>query len=342
MLMLLSWVPAAALAQAQPSITHFHALTLHGQPKYPADFKHFGYVNPDAPKGGELHNFAIGTFDTLNPYTLKGMSAAGLGDMYDTLLVNADDEPYSEYGLLAEGIEVPEDHSWVVFSLRKEARWHDGRPITPEDVIFSFSTLKNHGHPQYRFYYANVLEAQKAGPRQVKFIFAKGENRELPHIIGQLPVLPQHFWQDRDFEKTTLQPPLGSGPYRIAAVDPGRSISYERVADYWARDLPVKRGLHNFARIRYDYYRDTTVALQAFLAGEYDFRLENVAKDWATAYGTPAVAAGLIRKEEIPHQRPQGLQGYVYNIRRPIFADRRVRQALAFAFDFEWSNKNLF
>lgn len=342
LLAFLAWMPSSGLAQTQPAVIHTHGLSLHGQPKYPADFRHFEYADPDAPKAGELRSYAIGTFDTLNPYTLKGISAAGLGNMYDTLMANADDEPYCEYGLLAEDIEVPADLSWVIFTLRKEARFHDGQPITPEDVIFSFSTLKTHGHPQYRFYYENVLEARKIGPSQVKFIFAKGENRELPHIIGQLPVLPRHYWKNRQFEKTTLEPPLGSGPYRIATVDPGRSITYRRVADYWGKDLPVKRGLHNFDKIRYDYYRDSTVALQAFLAGEYDFRLESAAKDWATAYHTPAVSAGLIRTEEIPHKLPQGMQGYVFNIRRPLFKDRRVRQALGFAFDFEWSNKNLF
>lgn len=329
-------------AEAEQPIATTYALSLHGAPKYGPDFKHFEYVNPNAPKAGELRNYAIGTYDTLNPYTLKGISAAGLGYMYDTLMTSSADEPYTEYGLLAETAEVPADNSWVVFTLRQEARWHDGRPITADDVIFSFETLKTKGHPQYRFYYASVKQAVKVGPRKVKFVFTEGQNRELPHIIGQLPVLPKHYWQDREFDKTTLEKPLGSGPYRIAQMAIGRSITYERDPQYWGRDLPVNRGQYNFNRIRFEYYRDTTVALQAFLAGRYDFRLENTAKDWATAYNTPAVRQDLIHKEEIPHSRPQGMQGFVFNIRKPIFQDSRVRRALAYAFDFEWSNKNLF
>jgi microcin C transport system substrate-binding protein len=332
----------AGMAQPQQQILTTHALSLHGQPKYSPDFKHFDYVNPDAPKGGELRNYAVGTYDTLNPFTLKGVAAAGIGYLFDTLMTASADEPYSEYGLLAESVQVPADNSWALFTLRKEARWHDGRPVTADDVVFTFEILKTRGHPQYRFYYANVRQALKIGPRQVKFIFSEGQNRELPHIIGQLVVLPKHYWQDRDFSQTTLEEPLGSGPYRIAAKDPGRWITYERDSQYWGRDLPVNRGSYNFERIRFDYYRDTTVALQAFLAGQYDFRLENVAKDWATAYNTPAVRDGLIVKEEIPHSRPQGMQGFVYNIRKPIFQDPRVRHSLAYAFDFEWSNANLF
>ncbi len=341
-LLVLLLLPRPTAAEAEQPITTTHALSLHGEPKYGPDFEHFEYVNPNAPKGGELRNYAIGTYDTLNPFTLKGIPAAGLGNLYDTLMTSSADEPYTEYGLLAEAAEVPADNSWVVFILRSEARWHDGRPITADDVIFSFETLKTKGHPQYRFYYASVKEAVKVGTRKVKFVFTEGQNRELPHIIGQLPVLPKHYWQDREFDKTTLEKPLGSGPYRIAQMAIGRSITYERDPQYWGRDLPVIRGLYNFNRIRFEYYRDTTVALQAFLAGRYDFRLENTAKEWATAYNTPAVRKGLIHKEEIPHSRPQGMQGFVFNIRKPIFQDSRVRQALAYAFDFEWSNKNLF
>ncbi|MBW1996959.1 MAG: ABC transporter substrate-binding protein [Deltaproteobacteria bacterium] len=329
-------------ARAEDPVPPVHALAMHGKPKYGPDFEHFDYANPSALKGGEARLHAIGTFDTLNAFTLKGIPAAGLGNMYDTLLVGSDDEAFTEYGLLAQSIQVPKDRSWAVFTLRPEAKWHDGKPITVEDVIFSLETLKKKGHPFYRAYYANVARAEKAGARRVKFIFSGGENRELPLIIGQLPVLPKHYWQGRDFQKTTLEPPLGSGPYRIKAFSPGRSITYERVPNYWGKDLPVNRGRYNFQIIRYDYYRDSTVALQAFKAGEYDFRLENSSKDWATAYDIPAVKEGLIVKEAIPHERPTGMQGFVYNIRKSIFRDRRVREALAYAFDFEWANRNLF
>lgn len=328
--------------RAAGTATPVHAIAMHGTPKYGPDFKHFNYAHPQAPKGGDVRLHALGTFDTLNPYTLKGVAAAGLGNLFDTLLVESADEAFTEYGLVAESMQFPADRSWVTFKLRPQARWHDGRPVTVADVIFSFQTLKEKGHPFYRAYYGSVEGAAKVGERKVKFFFAGGENRELPLIIGQMPILPKHYWKDRDFAKTTLEPPLGSGPYRIKEVDPGRSIIYERVRDYWAKDLAVNRGRYNFDSIRYDYYRDETVALQAFKAGEYDFRLENIAKNWASAYDTAALADGLIRKEEIPHERPTGMQAFVYNTRQRIFKDRRVRLALAYAFDFEWTNKNLF
>jgi microcin C transport system substrate-binding protein len=319
-----------------------HGLAMHGEPKYGPDFTRFEYVNPAAPKDGDVRLHAIGTFDTLNHLTLKGVAAVGLGSLYDTLLASSQDEAFSEYGMLAESVEVPPDRSWAIFTLREGPRWHDGKPVTVDDVIFTFDTLKTQGHPFYRAYYASVSRAEKAGDRRVRFTFAGGENRELPLIIGQMPVIPKHYWSSRQFDRTTLDPPLGSGPYRIEAVDPGRSITYARVTDYWGRDLPVNRGRDNFDRIRYDYYRDATVALEAFKAGEYDFRQENVAKDWATAYDVPAVAQGLIVKVEIPNEIPTGMQGFVYNLRRPLFQDRRVREALAYAFDFEWCNQNLF
>jgi len=329
-------------AFAENAVTPVHALAMHGEPKYGADFKHFDYVNPGAPKGGAVRLHAIGTFDNLNSFTLKGIPAAGLDGLYDTLLASSYDEAFTEYGLLAEGIEMPEDRSWVAFTLRKEARWHDGQPVTVEDVIFSLNILKTKGHPSYRAYYANVERAEKIGERKVKFIFSGGANRELPLITGQLPILPKHYWEGRNFEKTTLDPPLGSGPYRVESFQQGRTITFARVDDYWGRDLPVNRGRNNFGTIRYDYYRDATVALQAFKAGEYDFRLENSSKDWATAYDVPAVREGLIKKELIPDERPTGMQGFVFNTRRPFFSDRRVREALAYAFDFEWTNQNLF
>ena len=320
-----------------------HGLSIYGALKYGPGFKHFDYVNPDAPKGGDVRLAAIGTFDNLNPFVLKGVAAAGIAQLFDTLMVGAADEASSEYGLVAESIEVPADRSWVAFTLRPEARFHDGSPITADDVIWTFQTLKsNKGHPVYRAYYAQVIKAEALAPRKVKFSFGPGNNRELPVITGQLPVLSKAYWSTRDFEKTTLDAPLGSGPYRVESVDAGRSIIYRRVKDYWGAKLPVRLGHYNFDTIRYDYYRDGTVALEAFKAGQYDFRAENSAKNWATAYTGPAVNQGLIKKEEIANQVPTGMQGFVFNTRRPIFQDRRVRLALGNAFDFEWANKNLF
>jgi microcin C transport system substrate-binding protein len=327
---------------SQPKTTTSHAISMHGDLKYGPGFKHFEYVNPEAPRGGDVKLAAIGTFDSLNPFILKGVPAAGLALTFDTLMVGSQDEPFSEYGLVAESIEVPADRSWVAFTLRPEARFHDGSAITVEDVIWTLDTLKAKGQPFFRSYYAQVTKAEKVGERKVKFTFGPGENRELPLIVGQLPVLPRAYWAKRDFEKTTLDPPLGSGPYRVEAVEPGRSITYRRVKDYWGARLPVRVGHYNFDSMRYDYYRDITVAVEALKAGEYDFRQENVAKNWATAYNVPAVTQGLLRKEGIKNEVPTGMQAFVYNTRRPAFQDARVRKALAHAFDFDWMNKNLF
>jgi len=320
-----------------------HGLSIYGDLKYPPGFTHFDYVNPDAPKGGYVKLSAVGTFDSLNPYILKGVSAAGLNLTFQTLCKDSFDEAASAYGLIAESVEMPPDRSWVVFTLRPEARFQDGSPITPEDVIFSLETIKTKGHPFYRAYYASVLKAEQVGERKVKFTFAPGNNRELPFIVANgLPILSKKFFAHRDFEKTTLEPILGSGPYAVAEVVPGRSITFKRVKDYWAADLPVEKGEYNFDTIRYDYYRDATVSLEAFKAGEYDFRAENAAKVWATGYDFPALRAGLVIKEEIPNEQPTGMQAYVFNTREPLFQDPRVRRALAYAFDFEWTNTHLF
>ncbi|MBI5442519.1 MAG: ABC transporter substrate-binding protein [Deltaproteobacteria bacterium] len=332
----------AASATANPRVAVSHALAMHGDGKYTPGFKSFDYANPRAPKGGEVRLAAIGTFNNLNPFLLKGVPAAGAGYLFDTLTVSSEDEPFTRYGLLAETIDTPADRSWVAFTLRKEARFHDGSPVTPDDVFFTFDTLKTKGHPMYRAYYANVVRAEKAGDRTVKFVFSPGDNRELPLIVGELPVLSKRYFTSHPFDDVTLEAPLGSGPYEVAAVDPGRSITYRRVKGYWAANLPVNAGRYNFDRIRFDYYRDTTISLEAFKAGSYDFRLENSSKAWATAYDVPAVRQGLIKKEEIPNQMPTGMQGFVFNTRRPLFQDRRVREALGYAFDFEWSNKSLF
>ncbi len=338
---LLAPAPAAPQAAGAKAATA-HGFSMYGDLKYPAGFPHFQYVNPEAPKGGDVKLAAVGTFDTLNPFVLKGVPAIALGQVFDTLTVQSDDEPFSEYGLVAETIEIPADRSWVAFTLRPQARFHDGSPITVEDVIWTFEALKTKGRPFYRAYYAQVTKAEKVGERKVRFAFGPGDNRELPLIVGQLPVLSRAYWSKRDFEKTTLEPPLGSGAYRVESLDAGRSITYRRVKDYWAQKLPVNVGRDNFDSMRYDYYRDSTVAIEALKAGEYDFRPENVAKNWATAYATPAVTRGVLKKEEIPNEVPTGMQGFAFNTRRPIFQDPRVRRALAYAFDFEWSNKNLF
>jgi microcin C transport system substrate-binding protein len=331
-----------ALAAAEPGVQTAHGLSMFGDLKYGPGFRHFEYVNPEAPRGGEVRLAAVGTFDTLNPFVLLGVPAVGLGQVFDTLTVGSADEAFSQYGLIAESIQVPADRSWVAFTLRPEARFHDGTPITVEDVIWTFQTLKSQGHPFYRIYYRQVIGAEKVGPRAVRFSFGRGENRELPLIVGQMPVLSQAYWNGRAFDRTTLEPPLGSGPYRIAAVDPGRSITYRRVPDYWGARLPVNVGRYNFGTIRFDYYRDSTVALEAFKAGQYDFRPENVAKHWATGYDGPGLRQGLIRREEIRHEIPTGMQAFVFNARRPVFQDPRVRWALAHAFDFEWTNAHLF
>jgi len=319
-----------------------HGLAMHGDLKYKAGFSHFDYVNPNAPKGGETVRAAIGGYDTFNPFVIKGRAAAGSGSIYDTLMAGSSDEPFSQYGLIAESVETPADRSWVSFTLRKEARWHDGKPITVDDVIWTFNKLVEKGRPFYRFYYGSVAKTESIGERTVKFTFKSGENRELPLILGQLTVLPKHYWKGRNFESTTLEPPLGSGPYRIAAFEPNRNVILEQVPDYWARDLGVKKGMDNYGRIRFEYYRDTTVALEAFKAGDVDIRSENSAKNWATAYDTPAVRNGFIKKQEFKHSRTAGMQGFVFNMRKPMFKDRRVRRAIAYGLDFEWSNKALF
>ncbi len=339
----LSVAPRASVAQeAQEAqrVIVAHAIAMHGEPKYAAGFPHFDYVTPDAPKGGTLRVGTQGTFDSFHPFIPKG-NAASSGSI-ETLLTSSADEPFTEYGLIAESVEYPQDRSWVVFNLRREARWHDGRPITADDVVWSFETLTSKGAPQYRFYYASVEQALKLGERRVKFTFREQGNRELPLIVGQLPILPRHYWQDRDFEKTTLEPPLGSGPYRITDFEPGRYTLEERVEDYWGRDLPVNVGLHNFDRIRVEYYRDDTAIRLALKAGDLDFREENQAKAWALDYDVPAVRKGWLKQELVRNQMPTGMQAFVMNTRRAVFADARVREALAYAFDFEWTNRNLF
>ena len=331
---------AAPAAQAQRPA---HGMAMHGDMKYGPDAKHLDYVNPDAPKGGELRLPAIGTFDNFNPFIIKGSAAAGLGDLYVPLTVQSLDEPFTEYGQLAETIETPEDRSWVKFTLRPEARWSDGKPITADDVIFTLDILREKGLPFFRAYYGSVAKTEKLSEREVKFSFKEGEtNMELPLILGQMIVLPKHYWEGREFDRTTLEQGVTSGPYRIKSFEPGRYIVYERVKDWWAKDLWLNRGRFNFDEVRFEYYRDATVAFEAFKSGQTDLRIENIARNWATGYDVPAVQNGLIVKRQIDHDLPQGMQAWVMNLRRPQFQDPRVRQALTQMFDFEWMNKTLF
>lgn len=332
---------------AHAEIIKSPSIAMHGATKYADGFTHLDYTNPDAPKGGTLKNSAIGSFDSLNPFIIKGSPAAGLAFIgqsmiYDSLMEQSHDEPFSMYGLLAQTIEYDtSDRSWVAFNLNPAAKWADGKPVTAEDVVWSFNIFLEKGTPFFKAYYGDVTKAEATSPTRVKFTFKDAGNAELPLILSQLAILPKHFWtaEGKDFSSTSLNIPLGSGPYEIEKIDAGRSITYKRRADYWGKDLPINKGKFNFDTIEYDYYKDSNVALEAFFAGEYDYRLENVAKLWETSYDAPAVKDGRIIKEEIKHQRPQGMQGFIYNIRRPIFKDVKVRQALAYAFDFEWSNK---
>jgi microcin C transport system substrate-binding protein len=335
---------AAALpAQADSPVKTLYSLSLLGEPKYPADFKHFDYVNPDAPKGGVLKRAAIGSFDNFNPFIIKGQAAAGVQALlFDTLLTPSSDEADASYGLLAQSIELPDDHSWVAFNLRPEARFQDGTPVTAEDVVFTFDMLTTKGDPQYALYYGDVAKAEAVAPLKVKFTFKTSANRELPVILGQLVVLSKHDWEGKTFDQTTLVPPLGSGPYKVDSFEVGRYVTYKLDPNYWGAKLPVNVGSNNWGVQRFDYYKDQNVALIAFLAGAYDMTVESSAKNWATQYDVPAVKDGRIKKEEIKYERPSGMQCFVFNLRKPMFQDPRVREALNYAFDFEWSNKNLF
>jgi len=327
-----------------------HALSLFGSVKYPADFPRFDYVNPDAPKSGVARQIMIGTFDNFNPVVagVKGSIAGAVGLIYEALMTPAEDEVSTEYGALAEAVSHPDDFSSVTYRLRPQAKWHDGQPVTADDVIFSLDSFKKY-HPQYSAYYRHVVKAEKAGERDIKFTFDAPGNRELPQIVGQLTVLPKHWWEGtdsegrkRDISATTLEKPLGSAVYRIKEFEPGRSVALERVKDYWGRDLNVNIGRNNFDELRYEYFRDSTVALEAFKADQVDWRTENSAKNWATAYDFPAVTEKRVLLEEFPNRSSGIMQGFALNIRREKFSDPRVRRALNFAFDFEEMNKQIF
>ena len=322
-----------------------HAIAMHGEPKYNKDFISVEYISNSAEKGGDIVRSSIGTYDTFNPFTLKGTSAAGIGLLYETLTTGSSDEAFTEYGLLAQSIEWPDDRSWVTYTLRDEAKWHDGKKITSDDVVWTFNTLMEKGHPFYKYYYGDVSEVIKISENKVKFLFSTNTNKELVLIVGQLPVLPKHYWENKNFEETTLDVPIGSGPYKIKSFDAGRSITYELDLNYWGfknNIVPIKVGKDNMGSIRYDYYKDRGVEREAFKSGEIDFFSENSSKEWATSYDINAVNEGIIKKELIAHENPQGMQAFAFNTRKDIFADKKVRKALSYAFDFEWTNKNLF
>ena len=337
-LVAVSAVIGAAPARAEPA----HAIAMHGEPMHGPGFAHFDYADPEAPKGGRLVLGPVGSFDSLNPFVIKGVPAAGLNLVFERLLKRGRDEPFTLYGLIAESVEVPPDRSWVAFELRPEARFHDGTPITADDVIFSWRTLAKQGRPNHRLFYRMVERAEKTGPRAVKFVFKRGDNWELPLILGLMPILPEAYFRTVEFGRATLDPIMGSGPYRVEAVDQGRAITYRRDPDYWGRHLAVNRGQYNFDVVRYDYYRDDGVAMEAFKAGLVDARPESDPGRWATGYASPALDGGAMVLEEIPHGRPAGMYGFAFNTRRPLFGERRVRAALAHAFDFEWVNRTLF
>ena len=358
---------AAAVLLAAPALTpalaqepvRSHALTILGTPALPADFHHFPYVNPAAPKGGEVVFGQVGSFDGFNPYILRGNAAIGLGSIWqpgvggtssgtvgghvwESLLVGSADEVATAYGHLAKTVEMPADRMWVAFEIRPEARFADGRPVTAEDAVWSFNTIMEKGRPSNRVAFADVKDAVAESPSRVVFHFKSNQNRELPLMVGGLPVMPKHWWDSRDFTRPLTEPPLGSGPYKVDSFQLGRTVTYVRDPNWWARDMPTGRGVFNFDRVRIEYFRDPTVLFQAFKAGQIDYRQENISKQWETGYDFAAVERGLVVKEAIPHKLPLGIQGWVFNTRRDQFRDPRVREALGQVFDFEWMNKNLF
>ncbi len=322
-----------------------HGLSTFGDLKYPADFKHFDYVNPDAPKGGRLSMIGTAgliTFNTLNPFILKGDPAQGVTYLFDSLMTSAQDEPGSMYGLVAESAELADDKRSVTFYLRPEAKFSDGSPVTAEDVVNTFTLLKEKGHPFYALRLRDVEKAEAVDPGTVRYHFKGDQIRDLPVIVAGLPVFSKAYYDANDFTKTTLKPPLGSGPYKVKDFKQGSFIVYERRDDYWARDLPVNRGRFNFDELRYEYFRDRTAEFEALKAGEYDLREEFTSKTWATEYNIPQVESGRLIRLTLPDARPSGAQGFFINTRRDKFADPRVRKALDHAFDFEWTNRNQF
>ncbi|MDD3371354.1 MAG: extracellular solute-binding protein [Alphaproteobacteria bacterium] len=327
------------------------SLAMTGEALRSPGFSHFLYADPAAPKGGLLKLGVTGTFDSLNPFIVRGQAPLGVGVdtfslVYERLMVRASDEPFTLYGLIAESVELADDRSGIVFNLSKSARFSDGTPVTADDVLFSYETLRDKGRPNHRTYYKKVEKAEVLSPLRIRFTFKTGADgridREMPLIMGYMPVLPRHDWAGRAFNETTLRVPVGSGPYRVEAVDAGRSISFARNDAYWAKDLPCARGLYNFEKIRVDYYRDDSVSLQAFKAGQYDIRREADPNRWMQAYDVPASRDGRVQLEKIAHRRVEPAYGFMLNTRRPLLADPALRAALQFTFDFDWVNRNLF
>jgi microcin C transport system substrate-binding protein len=346
-------------AQGDLGVRRSHGFTVLGEPALPANFKAFPYVNVNAPKGGSVNLAAIGTFDSFNPFILRGTaeahgggpwlvlpggsgSGSSVGHLWETLLTSSADEIATGYCHLCESIEVPADKTWVTFNLRPEAKFSDGVPVTAEDVAWTYKTLLAQGRPSIRVQMTDVKDVVVEGPLRLRFNFKTSQNRELPLIVGGLPVLPKHYFDGRDFTRPLTDAPIGSGPYRVASFELGRSVIYARDPNWWAKDMPTGRGTNNFDQVRYEYFRDATVAMEAFKAGKADIRSENIAKNWATTYDFPAVRDGAVIKREYKHKLPTGIQGFAMNTRRAVFADPRVRQAVTLAFDFEWMNKNLF
>ena len=345
-----AWTTRAEAQEKTANRSWRHGVSLFGDLKYPAGFKNFEYVNANAPKGGAARQIAVGTYDNFNMVVagVKGTLATGIDLIYNTLLVSALDEVSSEYGLIAEAVSYPDDFSSASYRLRAEAKWHDGKPVTPDDVMFSFNAFKKYS-PQLAAYYRHVVKVEKTGDREITFTFDGPGNRELPQIVGQLSILPKQWWEGadkdgkkRDIGATTLEPPLGSGAYRIKEFSPGRNIVYERVKDYWGGTVNVNIGRDNFDELRFEYFRDTTVALEAFKADTVDWRTENSAKNWATAYDFPAVNEKRVILEEFPINNVGVMQAFAFNIRRDKFKDPRVRLAFNYAFDFEEMNKQIF
>ena len=342
-----------------PGVTRGHALGVLAVPALAADFPHFPYVNPNAPKGGAVTLATVGTFDNFNPFILRGTTALGAtgswiilpggsgsgtstGHIWESLLIGSADEPSVAYGHLAEVVELPAGKMWVAFELRPEARFSDGTPVTAEDVAWTYRTLLAQGRPSFRIQFADVADVAVEGPRRVVFHFKSNQNRDLPLMIGSMSVLPKHFFDGRDFTKPLTDAPIGSGAYRVAGFELGRSVTFQRDPNWWAANRPTGKGTNNFDRVKIEYFRDATVAMEAFKAGQTDIRSENVSKNWATAYDFPAVKSGQVNRQSFRHQLPTGIQGYAMNTRRGIFTNRLTRQAMAEVFDFEWSNKALF
>lgn len=343
---LLAALLCAHTVQAASPVLPSNAIAMHGKPLYPADFKYFDYVNPDAPKGGMLRRAEIGTFDNLNPFLITGRVTSGLQEAllltYDHLMVRGWNEPFTMYGRIAKSVLVPPKRDWIEFTLDRDARFHDGTPITTKDVVFSRDMLMTHGRPNQRRIYKLIKQTIVKNDHVIRFVLDKGYDRETVMILAGMPIIPAHYWQDKDFGKTTLKPPLSSGPYRIKSIDAGRRVTFERVSDYWAKDKPTARGLYNFDTLRFDFFRDDNVAMQALAAGQIDLRREWSAITWKRNYNFNAVKDGTVIQEIFKNGRPMRAKFFVFNMRRAPFDNIHVRQALAYAFDFDWMNKNLF